>query len=331
MYVRTQVSARELTTFRVGGSVANVITIESREEVSDVVRFAESLQAPIIPVGGGSNILVPDGLLAVTFLRYAPRDITVDGPIVRVSAGARWDDLVLISTQHGLRGLENLSGIPGTVGGAVAQNIGAYGAVLADTLLSVTAFDLHEKEWRVISSKACSFGYRSSMFSAERDRYLVTQAEFALSRDMPLRIDYRDLADAFRDCEPTQVGVRDTVLRIRADKFPSLTEFGTAGSYFMNPVLDARSAYAVAERYPGMPTFHLPEGGVKVPLAWLIDHVLGMRGQIHRGVEVWRGQSLVLAAHENATSSDVRRLASHIARRVFEETNIHITPEVREL
>ena len=331
MKIATRVSAEQLTTFRVGGVVETVVTIESSDEVREAIAFAQRTGAPVVPLGGGSNVLLPDGALATTVLRYAPDTIRVVGTIITAHAGAVWDEVVRTSVLHGLRGIENLSGIPGTIGGALVQNIGAYGAVLSDTVLTVTAFDLLKHEWREFSARECAFGYRSSIFGATRDRWLITCVTLSLSRDAPLTLNYADLRTQIQGDAPELSTVRDAIMRIRRGKFPLLSEYGTAGSYFLNPIVTPEVAQVMTQRFPQMPTFLLPEGGIKVPLAWILDHVLGLRGTVVNGVEVWRGQSLVLAAHRGATAAHVRQRAAQIASHVFTETRITITPEVREL
>ena len=229
-------------------------------------------------------------------------------------------------------GIEILSGIPGTWGGAVLQNIGAYGAVLSGAMQSVDVYDMQESEERTWTASECSFGYRTSVFKKSPGRYVVLRVRLALSATPRPNVSYHDLAVRFAGGSPsTPAELREAVLDIRRGKFPDLVEYGTAGSFFLNPVLDAVAARAVAERFPGMPLFPLPEGGVKVPIAWLLDYrhgVLDMRDMRVGGAFVWPAQPLVIATERGATASDVETLAQSVAARVREVTGIHLEPEL---
>ncbi len=331
MKIEEHAPADRLTTLKVGGTVRYVITIESRDEVREAIGHARSLGYPLVPFGDGSNVLLPDGELAVTLVRFGVQVIVRNGDMLHAAAGARWDDVVVRAVHEKLWGVENLSGIPGTVGGAVVQNIGAYGAALSDTLQEVEAYDHVADTFVTFDCTQCACGYRTTIFKTEKDRYLILSATLSLSARPAPNVVYKDLAAQFRGLTPQLVEVRAAVLDIRSRKFPPLSTFGTAGSFFLNPVVSAAEAARMEEKYPGMPTFVLPEGGVKIPIGWHFEHVLKLRGHRVGAVEAWREQSLVIVAHPGATAREVRAFADAIACRVHNELGIVITPEVRIL
>lgn len=331
MHIRTAVPFSEITTFKVGGTVRSHISAEPNE-ITEAIDYAQMKNLPLIPLGSGSNMLGVDGELKAVFLSIRDTHITELSPgVLSVGAGALWDDLVAYTVSRGWWGFENLSGIPGTVGGGIVQNIGAYNAVVGTCVSSVVAYDIGSRQFRTWTKDECAFGYRSSVFKCERDQHIITRVECTLSRNPAPNLDYRDLALFFSEREVSLAGIRDAVFEIRAKKFPPLTLYGTAGSFFLNPVVDAETATHLQRRFPELPLFTLPEGGVKVPLGWLFDHVLRVRGTIEDGVESWRAQALVLVAHPGAHAHAVRAFAKKISARAREELKIEIHPEVRLL
>jgi UDP-N-acetylmuramate dehydrogenase len=253
-----------------------------------------------------------------------------EGALLTIGAGESWDKVAEHATGQKLWGVENLSGVPGTVGGAVVQNIGAYGASLSQTLQWAEAFDMQTGELRRLSSKECAFDYRDSVFKREDGRYVVLRAALRLSEEPAPNISYKDLAQRFRDSSLDISELRRAVLQIRAAKFPDLTKEGTAGSFFKNPLLPQEDARKLQAEHPGMPLFDLPESPeVKVPLAWLLDHALQLRGYRMGAARLFERQPLVIAADRGATAKEVRALAEFVQKKVQEAFGIEIEPEVR--
>jgi UDP-N-acetylmuramate dehydrogenase len=338
MTVEENVSLSRLTTLRVGGSARYLLAELDADEVGEAVQFARERGLPLIPLGAGSNVLAPDEGIDAVFVRFGSHAIrhlesVGDSVTVSVDAGCLWDAFVERAVQEGWWGIENLTSIPGTVGAAVVQNIGAYGAALEETVLSVEAFDTKTGARVSLSNSECSFGYRTSVFKAERDRYLITAVTFRLGAIATPRLSYKDVSAHFASSgeEPTLLNIRRIVARIREGKFPPLAEYGTAGSFFLNPVVSADDASAIQSRFPGMPLFPMPEGGVKVPLAWILDRALALKGLRVGGAFLWEAQPLVIAADAGARSSDVIALADMVREKVKTQTGIVIFPEVRIL
>lgn len=334
MDIKEHVSAKTLTTFRTGGSLRFLLTLSDEKELPQALAFAKEKSLPLIPIGSGSNMLIPEEGIEAVFVHLESSAITsiVDGDtaFLTVEAGALWDDVVLYAVTNGWWGIENLSAVPGTAGAAVVQNIGAYGAALSECIVSVEVFDTHTGATKTLTREECAFGYRTSIFKKEIDRYIVLRIILALSSVPQPNIRYRDLARTFESIShPTLLEVRSAVILIREGKFPPLNLFGTAGSFFLNPILESSTTEALARKYPTMPLFPLPEGGVKIPLAWILDRALSLKGMRSGKAFLWEQQPLVITAEGSASSDDVVMLARDVVKKVFDATGITITPEVR--
>jgi len=333
MRIEHSVSFKNFTTLQVGGVADTVIWIEDEKELPEALLKTGS---DFIILGGGSNTLAPDGNYSTTVLIPSLATITEKekDDVVHITAGAGvgWDALVARAVEKGWWGIENLSAIPGTVGGAVFQNIGAYGAALSDSLVLVRAYDCTAQCVVEFTNQQCAFGYRASIFKKEAGRYVILSATFSLQKKAQLNVAYKDLEHYFGgSSQPSLAAVRDAVIEVRKNKFPNLDEYGTAGSFFLNPVVTEAEAKEFRERFPEMPMFTLPEGGIKIPLAWILDNIVHAKDMRVGGAFVWPHQALVVATEEKATARDVHELAKQIQDKVFSATKIKIVLEVRAL
>ncbi len=333
MLIEEQVSFATHSTFKVGGAIAYRVTIESLQDIADATAFIDAARLPHLVLGGGSNILARDELLNAVAVRVGMNTITQrDSTTISVDAGAQWDDVVAYAVQNNVWGIENLSAIPGTVGGAVVQNIGAYGAALSQVVVRVRAFDTLMKKEVEFDNAACKFGYRSSIFKSSLDRYILLNAQLCVAREAQPQIAYKDLALYFKDKRsPSLAEVRAAVQSIRSKKFPPLDAYGTAGSFFLNIVVNGEEAERLRNKYPDMPLFVLPEGGIKVPVGWFFEHILHLKGYQDGLVEAWREQALVIVAHHGATANDVLKFVKKISDRAQTEIGITLVSEVRVL
>jgi UDP-N-acetylmuramate dehydrogenase len=332
MLIEENIPLAPLTTFKVGGPARYFARVHTQEELREALGFAQKNNLSVLHLGGGSNMLVADAGWSGLVIKIELRGIAQQNGLVVAGAGEEWDALVAYAAQHGLWGIENLSGIPGTVGAAPVQNIGAYGAELGQTLQFVEALDTRSAEVVRFAGDECGFGYRTSRFKREPGRFIALRVGLRLASDGLPNTAYRDLAERFQHAAPSISAVRDAVLAIRKQKFPDLAKEGTAGSFFLNPVVPQETARALQERYPGLPTFPAPqEGMVKIPLGWLLDKVLNLRGYREGRVRLFEHQALVVVAEPGATAAEVQALASFVRTQVQENLGITIEPEVQIL
>ena len=243
--------------------------------------------------------------------------------------GTHGDVVVDAAAARDLWGIENLAGIPGSMGGAVVQNIGAYGAELSERFAYADALRVDTGESVRITPATAAFAYRESVFKRDKN-LLITHVALKLIADSAPNTRYGDLERARASGVPlaSPAEVARAVRGIRARKFPSPGVEGTAGSFFKNPVVSSEEALELQKRFPGLPIFPAPAGGRKVPLAWLLDHALSLKGYARGPARLYEAQPLVLVASPGAAATDVNALARDIAKRVFAATGIELEREV---
>lgn len=339
MKLRRNVSLAGLTALRAGGPARYFTEVKTKGELKEAISTARGKKLPFFVLGGGSNVLFRDegfpglvvkmGFKGIEF-KKGKRGKT----LAIVGAGENWDGFVSKTVSKRLHGLENLSGIPGTVGASPIQNIGAYGAEAKDSILWVEVFDAKREKFFRLKNKKCLFGYRDSVFKKPAGRdYIVTGAAYLLSRGGRPNLKYKDLSECFPDAErfsPSPAAIRRAVLEIRRRKLPDWKKLGTAGSFFKNPVVSGRRFAALKKKYPAMQGF--AEGrGMKVSLAWILDKVLNLNGLKLGKAGLFRRQPLVLVNCGGAKSEEIRKLAETVRKKVFSKTKIKIEFEVKVL
>lgn len=343
MNLEERVPLAPLTTLGVGGAARFFVSARSVEEVAEALAFAHERALPLFPLGGGSNVLVPDAGIEGVVLKVAPRGIAVeeDAGSVRIVAGAGtlWEDVVRAATSRGAYGAENLAGIPGTLGGAVVQNIGAYGAEFSSVFECADTVDGVTGTLRRFTRAEVAFGYRASTFKENRS-LVVARAALRFDKRGAPNIAYPDFARAAAGTPlATPAEIARAVRAIRALKFPLPAREGSAGSFFKNPVVSRERADSLSERFPGLPAFshaaHRARGGtgadVKLSLAWILDHALSLKGFSMGGARLYERQPLVIVARRGATAADVETLATEVSARVLAATGITIEREVETL
>lgn len=297
----------------------------------------DRLPKPLLHIGEGSNLLFtkdfPGTVLHsnIEYIKYM--DMGLDDVPVVVGAGVNFDSFVSETCRHGLWGAENLSLIPGEVGAAAVQNIGAYGVEVKDIISGVVCFDLKERKKVKFAAAECRYGYRSSIFKEpdNKGRYIVTSVLFRLSRKRSPRLEYKGIAEALEGREPqTPQEVREAVIRIRRAKLPDPEETGSAGSFFKNPVVSAEE-FARISPDGSAPHYDLPDGRVKVPAAWLIDSC-GFKGAAEGGAAVYEKQPLVIVNRSGeASPEDILALEKRITDGVRERFGVELHPEVEHI
>jgi UDP-N-acetylmuramate dehydrogenase len=327
-----------LTTLRIGPVARRLITCDTTDKVVDVLRELppDSPAERTLVLAGGSNVVLADHLTDLTVVHLANTEITVDGAVVRVEAGALWDDVVVTSLAYGLGGLECLSGIPGSAGATPVQNVGAYGAEVADTISRVRLLDRRTGEDRWVNPEALGFGYRHSVLKNSQDA-VVLEVEFTLDAEgfsAPLR--YGELATAL-SAEPgtrtDPVRVREAVLRLRRRKGMVLDDADhdtwSVGSFFTNPVVSKDVFEGLAARIDGpVPNYPAP-GGVKLAAGWLVERAGFGRGYPGEAgaARLSTKHALALTNRGNATTADVIALARTVRDGVRAAFAIDLTPE----
>ncbi|MFT5849679.1 MAG: UDP-N-acetylmuramate dehydrogenase [Patiriisocius sp.] len=329
------VSLAQYTTLQVGGVAEYFVTVMDEEELVEAVAYAAAHTLPVTVLGGGSNVLVSDaGVRGLVILnKIIGLDIEDDGKMVRLTSGAGevFDDIVSEMVDVGVWGLENLSHIPGSVGATPVQNVGAYGVEVSDLIYSVRVYDMEAEMYIDLSNEACEFGYRDSLFKKSGgNRYVVASVTYSFDKTAGPILDYRDLQNRFKDA-PTPQEVRDAIIEIRSAKFPNWKEVGTAGSFFKNPIIEQAHYEKLQETYPDLPGFPASEGFVKVPLGWILDKVLNLKGEGNEKVGTYQGQALVLINRGAATTEDIVVFANDILSKVKEITDIEVEWEVTRI
>lgn len=335
MDISENVSLSEHTTLRLGGPARFFVSVTSIEELREALTFAKEKKLPLYVLGGGSNTLFADegwnGLVVrISILgRVYEEDSKGDARAI-VCAGEVWDQLVEETVAQGLWGLENLSRIPGTVGAAPVQNIGAYGVEVKDVIDWVEVLDIHTGDLHILSADECAFGYRDSVFKHRGGRdYIVTRVAFRLSTHPNPRLEYKDLREYFGSRTDVSVKeVRDAVNAIREKKFPSLSKVGTAGSFFKNPIIK-KTLHQELQGWFGapVPAYEVDDEHVKIPLAWVLEH-LGWKGKCEMHMGCWEEQPLIIVHHGGGTAGELILFAHKIMQDVQERTTIKIVPEV---
>lgn len=331
--IKENISLKPYNTFGFDVSAKYFCEIETVEDLIKVLQ--ETQVQPLLFLGGGSNILLlkdfPGLVLKMNIkgIRISAED--VNSVTVSAGAGEVWHDLVCYTLEQGWGGLENMSLIPGTVGAAPMQNIGAYGAEVKDTFVSLKALNRATLEVETFDRDRCQFGYRESFFKHEgKDRYVIVEVSFKLEKHPVVNTTYgaiKDTLAAMNISTPTVKDVSNAVIHIRRSKLPDPAEIGNSGSFFKNPEIPKVQYEALKRDFPEMPAYPIDEHTVKVPAGWLIEHT-GWKGQRFGAVGVHARQALVLVHYGGGKGDEIKALAERIQSAVAEKFGIGISAEV---
>ena len=324
------------TTLGVGGPAAEIVKVKTEEELIAAVKAGDASKTPLLILGGGSNVLISDSGFAGTVIKVETtgNSFEIDacsGGTLTVSAGTDWDEFVAFTIEKGLANLESLSGIPGTVGGAPIQNIGAYGHEVSEVIARVRTFDRKAQEVKTFTASQCEFGYRNSIFKTEANRYVILDVTFQLRiGEASLPIGYVELAKELGVKIGARVAiteVRDAVLKLRSAKGMLIGEgIKSAGSFFMNPVLEK----GIAEKLPSdAPRWPMSDGRVKTSAAWLMEHAGVSKGDQLAGAQISPKHVLALSNAGDATAKDLIALAKSAQEKVRAKFGITLQTEVQ--
>jgi UDP-N-acetylmuramate dehydrogenase len=309
-------------------------------EITGLVQLQKVLELKAYPkkfiISGGSNMLLTKDIDALV-MHIGLKGITVveedeQSVEVKVMAGENWHELVLWSLERGYGGLENLSLIPGNVGTAPIQNIGAYGVELKDVFVSCAAMDVKTGELEGFDNEACAFGYRDSIFKNEsKDKYIITSVVLKLTKkDHVLHTGYGSIENELKEkgiVHPTIQDISEAVIAIRRSKLPDPKEIGNSGSFFKNPVISKKAFDRFIKKHPEAPFYEVDDNEFKIPAGWLVEQC-GFKGKRFGDAGVHDKQALVLVNHGNATGQEILDLSKKIQEEVHKQFKIKIQPEV---
>ena len=327
---------RNYTSLRVGGPAKNFVDVHNEAEIIAAIEAAGD--TPVLIIGGGTNILVSDNGFDGTVIRITNHSLKAEvdacsGATLTIGAGENWDEFVKLSIERGFAGLETLSGIPGTVGAAPIQNIGAYGHEVSEFITRVRTYDREKKEIKTFTNQECDFSYRNSYFKSHPGRYVVIEVQFQLRMGIESTpIVYAELANKLEIAVGEKALVdatRKAVLELRAAKGmllnPSDRDSWSAGSFFTNPIIDAAVAAKLPENAPRWPQ---SDGRVKTSAAWLIENSGIKKGDSFGGARISTKHVLALTNAANATAEDIAALAKSAQKHVQDKYGITLEPEV---
>jgi len=339
MDIHTNISLKNYTTMRLGGNARFMTDVRTPEEVAEVCRNARAQNLPIFVLGGGSNIIARDeGFNGIVIHNKIPGfDVLNDDAshvTIKIGAGENWDSVVQRTVDMNLSGIEAMSAIPGTAGAAPVQNVGAYGQEIADTFVSLEAYDIENNTFVTLSASDCGFSYRNSIFrSSAAGRYVIVTITLKLYKAAPTPPFYAALQKYFDEhaitLYTTQV-IRDAVIAIRKDKLPDPSVVANTGSFFKNAIIEKWQLDELEKTYTEMPRYEMPDGRYKIPTGWLIEQA-GLKGQLLHGMRVHDKNCLVLINESAKNYDDLAAARDEIKGTVRDKFRITIEQEPLEI
>ncbi|WP_085647434.1 MULTISPECIES: UDP-N-acetylmuramate dehydrogenase [unclassified Pseudomonas] len=333
LQIQPQVSLKPFNTFGVDVRAQLFAEAHSDADVREALAYASAHDVPLLVIGGGSNLLLTADIPALV-LRMASRGIRAisdDGNrvVIEAEAGEPWHPFVQHTLAQGFSGLENLSLIPGTVGAAPMQNIGAYGVEIKDVFAGLTALDRQTGELRDFSLEECRFAYRDSVFKQQPGRWLILRVRFALDRVAHLHLEYGPVRQRLTEQgieQPTPTDVSRAICSIRSEKLPDPAVLGNAGSFFKNPLVPAAVVAQIKAQHPDLVAYAQPDGQMKLAAGWLIERA-GWKGFREADAGVHKLQALVLVNYGAATGLQLLDLAQRIQKDISERFNVELEME----
>ncbi len=331
--VHKDFSLQKLNSFGIDARASFFSSPESIDALSSLLEGYDYNQQALLIIGEGSNIIfktdfegmiVRPGMKGIEVLEEDDQQVWV-----KVGASENWDNWIAAATKNGWYGLENLSLIPGSVGSAPVQNIGAYGVEFKDHFAWLDAWDLQQKKMVQFDRKACHFGYRSSIFKNEsRGRYIITHVTFQLKKEPILQLDYGPVKEAFvKASGTTPLDLREAIISIREMKLPDPKAYGNAGSFYKNPIVDKAIYKRIRVSFPLIPSYLEPENRVKIPAGWLIEQA-GWKGKRVGNVGTWPTQALVIVNYGGASGQEILDFSEQIRNAVDKKFGIWLEREV---
>ena len=325
-------SLHKHNTFRVKVSAKFYAAPETFDELIAILRNYQKTDQDLLIIGEGSNILLTNDFHGMVIHPYIKGikilDKTSDNVIIKVWTGENWDNFVVYCINNGFGGIENLSWIPGSVGACPIQNIGAYGAEVENVIESVTGIQTDSLEQITFTRDKCNFGYRDSIFKQElKGRFIITNVVFKLSRNPVFNTTYGRLQNELAGNKTNLQSIRQAVINIRKDKLPDPDKFGSAGSFFRNPVISKSKFNKLKSDYPDIPSYPANNQDVKISAGWLIEKA-GWAGKQAGDAGVYKKQALILLNYGSATGKQIKELAEEIMISVNNKFGVDLQTEV---
>lgn len=334
MQVAQNKSLKAYNTFGIDVKAKRFVSIGSEEELEQILR--KTYASELFVLGGGSNMLLTKDLdKTVAHIDLKGKQVLETGGnsvLVSAKAGENWHEFVLWCLENGFGGIENLSLIPGNVGTAPIQNIGAYGVELKDVFVECKALNIQTLQTKTFSKEECRFGYRDSVFKNElKNQFIITEVVFRLTtKNHQLHTSYGAIQHQLELVGIVNPNIRDisnAVIKIRQEKLPDPNKIGNSGSFFKNPIVPKSEFEQIQKKHPEIPFYALPDGRVKIPAGWLIDQA-GFKGYRDGDAGVHKNQALVLVNHENATGTEILALAKKIREKIANSYGVMLEFEV---
>jgi len=334
MRVLRNFSLKDHNSFGIDVRADKFISIENVDDLRSLLR--KSYAEELFILGGGSNMLLTGDIhKTVVHIALKGKKIiseTENEVLIEASAGENWHEFVLWTLQQNYGGLENLSLIPGNVGTAPIQNIGAYGVELKDSFVSCKAMNVQTLEERIFSLEECEFSYRNSVFKNQlKGQYIITSVTFRLTKENhQLNVDYGAIRSELEKNAITSPKIQDisnAVIAIRRSKLPDPKEIGNSGSFFKNPIVSKDQFKELEEKFPEIPSYKVSDNEIKVPAGWLIDQA-GFKGYRNGDAGVHKNQALVLVNYGEATGAELLSLSRKIQNKIKDQFNIELDAEV---
>jgi UDP-N-acetylmuramate dehydrogenase len=322
---------KERNTFGFEANAELAYEITSAKQIPEAINEALDKKLPWRVLGGGSNVILPKLLPGATLLmNIGGQEIIArdeSSALIAAGGGVNWHEFVTWTLEQNLPGLENLALIPGTVGAAPIQNIGAYGVEIGEHIESIETFDVHSQAFTTLTKEQCQFAYRDSFFKRNPNRFIVTKVIFRIPKQWKAHIHYADLAKHFlNNPNPSPEEIFLAICRIRTHKLPDPKVIGNAGSFFQNPIVPIEQYETLLNKYPELVSYPDAAGKRKLAAGWLIDQC-GFKGQRMGNVGVYENQALVLVNHGNGTAQDILGLARCIQDKVHDQFGVKLDIE----
>jgi len=335
MRIFQNISLKPYNTFGIEANASQFVELQTLEEVQVLCQTFNLTDRKLLILGGGSNILLTkdfDGMAIKINLKGIEIVKENDEEVwVQAMAGESWHSFVTHCVEKNWGGVENLSLIPGCVGAAPMQNIGAYGTEIKAVFSSLKAVEIATGEMVEFNNEACEFGYRESVFKNKyKGKYIIVSVIFKLNKKPILNVSYGAIQDVLNEkgiTSPTIQDISNAVIAIRQSKLPNPAELGNAGSFFKNPEIPAEQYQRLKNEFPEIPGYPAPNNQVKVPAGWLIEQCQ-WKGKIVGNTGAHKNQALVLVNYGNATGNEILNLAKQIQDSVYNQFKINISPEV---